>query len=500
MRALTLQSRGHDTARVSVHTQRSVVLMRSRKSPQILLATAVVSALALAACSSGDIDGNSSPTAGSIDTGSSGSITVWTLEEQPDRLAKAQAAADDFTTATGIAVDLVGINEDQFPQLITAAAAAGTLPDVVGALPLSAVRIMSSNELVDIDTTGEIVNSLDPSTFSAAALTLTQENGAQIAIPSDGFPVSIIYRKDLYEAAGLDAPTTYDKLVTAAKTLDSPDIAGFVAGNSASTGYTQQVFEWFALANGCELVDTSGTVTLNSPECVKAFDTYGELVRDYTVPGAMDSTATKTTYMGGKAATMIWASFVLDEMAGLVDDAMPTCAECADDPQFIAKNSGFVTTFAGPDGSPVSGGDVTSWVITADADADASAQFVEYFMGEAYVQWLSQAPEGKFPTRSGTVDEPEKFIDGWQGLETGVDTRAKLADFYSPEVLAALQDGVNNFSRWGFTQGQGPLLGAMLAELPVPQAIAGLANGELDGQAAADQAQQAATAIQESLG
>ena len=43
-------------------------------------------------------------------------------------------------------VKLTGVNEDQFPQLITAAAAGGTLPDVVGALPLAAVRTMSSND------------------------------------------------------------------------------------------------------------------------------------------------------------------------------------------------------------------------------------------------------------------------------------------------------------------------------------------------------------------
>ena len=463
--------------------------MKARSTPPVALATLAVFAL-LAGCSAGDTGSDSG----------SGSITVWTLEEQADRLAKAQAAADDFTAATGIEVDLVGVNEDQFPQLITAAAASGTLPDVVGALPLSAVRTMSSNGLVNTDVTGQILEDLDPSTFSASALELTQEDGAQIAIPSDGFPLSVIYRKDLFAAAGLDAPETYDDLVTAAKTLNSPEIAGFVAGDSASTSYTQQVFEFFALANGCELVDDGGDVTLDSPECVEAFDTYGELVHDYSVPGAMDSTSTKTTYMGGKAAITIWASFILDEMAGLVNDAMPTCAECAADPQFIAKNSGFVTSFSGPDGSPVSGGDVTSWVVTADADADAASQFVEYFMDDAYVQWLSQAAEGKFPTRSGTVDEPQKFVEGWKELETGVDTKSKLSDIYSSETLDALQDGVNNFSRWGFSQGQGALLGAMLAELPVPKAVAGLASGELDGEGAAEQAQQGVVAIQESLG
>ena len=463
--------------------------MNARNKPLVAIATLAVFA-SLAGCSSADSGGSSD----------SDTITVWTLEEQADRLAKAQTAADEFTAATGIKVDLVGVNEDQFPQLITAAAAAGSLPDVVGALPLSAVRTMSSNGLVNTDVTGQILADLDPSTFSTSALELTQEDGAQIAIPSDGFPLSVIYRKDLFAAAGLPAPTTYEDILNAAETLNSPEIAGFVAGDSASTSYTQQVFEFFALANGCELANSAGDVTLDSPECVTAFDTYGKLVHDYSVPGAMDSTSTKTTYMGGKAAITIWASFILDEMAGLVNDAMPTCAECAADPQFIAKNSGFVTSFSGPDGAPVSGGDVTSWVVTADANADAASQFVEYFMDDAYVQWLSQAAEGKFPTRSGTVDEPQKFVDGWKGLETGVDSKAKLADIYSPEVLAALQDGVNNFSRWGFKQGQGALLGAMLAELPVPKAIAGLASGELDGQAAADQAQAAVTAIQESVG
>lgn len=428
------------------------------------------------------------------------SITVWTLEEQPDRLAKAQAAADDFTAETGIEVDLVGANEDQFPQLITAAAAAGDLPDIVGALPLSAVRTMSGNGLVNSEAMGSVIETLGADTFSPASLSLTQDDGAQIAVPSDGFPLSVIYRKDLFEAAGLPAPDTYEDLLNAAMTLDSPEIAGFVAGNSPSTGYTQQVFEFIALANGCELVDDGGEITIDSDECVEAFEFYGDLVENYTVPGAMDSTATKTTYMAGQAAITVWASFIFDEMAGLVNDAMPTCPECAEDPQFIAKNSGIITSFAGPSGSdPVSGGELTSWVITADAAADPAAQFVEYFMSDGYLQWLSQAPEGKFPTRLGTDVDPQQFIDGWSELESGVDTKAKLSDIYSAETLEALQYGVDNFSRWGFTQGQGDLLGAVLAELPVPKAVASLASGEVDGQGAADQTKAAVESIQKSL-
>jgi multiple sugar transport system substrate-binding protein len=437
---------------------------------------------------------------GTDDSGSSDDgLTVWSLESEPDRLAKARAAAKDFTKKTGIAVKFVGVAEDQFPQLVTAAAAAGDLPDVVGALPLSAVRTMSGNDLVDTETTAEVVENLGAGTFSKSALALTKEGEEQVGIPSDGFPLSVIYRKDLFEKADLPAPKTYEDLMNAAKTLDGPDMAGFVAGNSPSTSYTQQVFEFVALANGCELVDDTAAVTINSKECVSAFDFYGDLVRDYSVPGAMDSTATKTTYMAGKAAITVWASFILDEMAGLVDDAKPSCPECADDPQFIAKNSGFVTSLQGPDGEhPVSGGDVTSWVISSEAATEESREFVEYFMDDAYLRWLGQAPEGKFPTRLGTAQDPQKFVDGWKSLESGVDTKASLTDIYPPEVLAEMQTALDGFSRWGFTQGQGNLLGAVLTELPVPKAIGSLAGGKIDGKAAADQVQQAVESIQDS--
>jgi multiple sugar transport system substrate-binding protein len=458
----------------------------------VAAAVASVAVLAgLAACSSG------TPT--SSDNASK-TLTVWSLEEQPDRLAKAQADADAFTKQTGIKVKLVGVNEDQFPQLITAAAAANTLPDAVGALPLAAVRTMSGSDLVNTDATEAVVKSLGADTFSKASLALTKDGGKQVAVPSDGFPLSIIYRKDLLAKAGLPAPTDWKTLLSDAKALNGPDQAGFVAGDSPSTSYTQQIFEWLSLANGCQLVNGSGKVTMTSKACVDALDMYGQLTHDYSVPGAMDSTSTKTTYMAGKAAITVWASFILDEMGGLVNDAKPTCPECTADPQFIAKNSGFVTSFSGPDGStPVSGGDVTSWVISSTAHATEAQKFVEYFMSTGYEQWLSQAPEGKFPTRLGTADDAQKYVDGWKQLEVGVDSKAKLTSIYPATVLKNLQAGVGSFDRWGFKQGQGNLMGAILTELPVPKAVAEVATGQSSAKAAATEAQQAITAIQSSL-
>ena len=70
-------------------------------------------------------------------------LVVWTLENLPERLAAIRSVAERFTQATGITVEMVGVDENQFTQLVTASAASGVLPDVVGSLPLAAVRSLA---------------------------------------------------------------------------------------------------------------------------------------------------------------------------------------------------------------------------------------------------------------------------------------------------------------------------------------------------------------------
>jgi multiple sugar transport system substrate-binding protein len=436
---------------------------------------------------------------GSDDSGSGGGsgdkLVVWTLENLPDRIAAQQDIAAAFTKATGIDVELVGIDEDQFNQLLTSAAAAGELPDVVGALPLSGVQALAANELIDSDAAASVVDGLGADTFSEQSLRLTRDGDTQLAVPSDGWAQLLLYRKDLFDQAGLAAPDTYDAIVAAAKALDTPERAGFVGANVANDAFTQQTFEQFALGNGCQLVDDDGNVTLGSDQCVAAFQFYDDLLTNYSVSGAQDVDTTRAAYFAGQAAMVVWSSFILDEMAGLRADAMPNCPECSGDPAFLAKNSGVVTSVAGPDGAGgAQFGEVVSWAITANAQTDAATKFVSYMMDDGYEQWIGFAPEGKVPTRQGTADEPTKFIDAWTTLPAGVDTKAPLSDFYPQDVLDALRTSPDTFTPWGITQGQGALIGATLGELPVPQAIAAMTSGEVEP---AEAAKQAAAAVQE---
>ncbi|MBB2943741.1 multiple sugar transport system substrate-binding protein [Actinoplanes lutulentus] len=470
--------------------------VRVRAAAALLLVGALVGALG--ACGSDEGD-------------SGGTLTVWSLENLTDRVQATQKIADEFTKSTGIPVKIVATDENQFSSLITSAAAAGTLPDVVGALPLAAVAQMATNELLDTAAAKSVVDELGAATFAAPALALTNQDGkpagpAQWAVPSDGWAQLLFYRKDLFAAAGLPAPDTYAAIRAAAEKLTTNQVAGITVATVGNDAFTQQTFENLALGNNCQLVDDAKTVLLDSPQCVETFQLYADLVKNWSVPGAQDVDTTRATYFAGKAAMVVWSSFLLDELAGLRNDALPTCAECKNDPAWLAKNTGVVTAVSGPQGQPAQFGEITSWAITQTEgnqgegnQTESAKRFVSYMMNEGYTDWLGIAPEGKIPVRKGTADDATKFVKAWNSLPAGVDTKKPLAEVYPEDFLTALQKSPDTFQRWGFPQKQGALVGATLGELPVPKAINSLTTGELDAAGAAQRAAEDVTAIQKSL-
>jgi len=454
---------------------------RCRTAAAAALASAVLGSLT--ACGGGGNGGGG---------GDADSFTVWIEEDLPDRVAATQDIVDAFTKKTGVKVKLVAVAEDQFNQILTSNAAAGKLPDVIGGLPLGQVRTLSTNSLIDTKAVGSVLDGLDRGTFDDNALELTADGKDQLAVPSESWVQLLVYRKDLFDKAGLGTPSTYDDVLAAAKALDSSDMAGFIGANVAGDAFTEQTFEEIGLGNGCELVNDTGTVTFDSDECVTALAFYGKLQQDYSVAGAQDVDTTRAAYFAGKGAMLIWSSFILDEMAGLRKDALPTCPQCKSDPAFLAKNSGMVTSIKGPSGSgPATFGEVTSWTIPSNAATDPAKKFVNYMMTDGYLPWIKIAPEGKIPVRSGDKAGDTTYSDAWPKMNVGVDTKAPLTKFYSQDVIDALTSGADNLSRWAIPQGQGELLGAIQGEQPVAAAVNEVANGT----SAADAAAKATDAI-----
>lgn len=418
-------------------------------------------------------------------------ITFWSTEEQPDRAAATQEILARFTEETGIGVELVLANEDNLPGLVTSAVAAGTLPDVIF-FPIDFAIGWAEQGILDTDAATQVINDLGEDTFAQGPLTMVEFEGNYAAVPTDGWGQLLIYRQDLFDEAGLERPETFEQIQTAAETLNDPanDFYGITAATDASAVFTQQTFEHFALANDCQLVDDAGTVTLDSPECVEAIQFYTDLMANYAPAGVQDVVSTRATYFAGQAGMIIWSPFILDEMAGLRDEAFPTCDECEDNPAYLAENSGIVPAFTGPSGDePAQYGQVSYMGITTNAETEAAQQFLQFWFTEGYLDWLAVSAEGKFPMRQGTPDEPQRFIDGWKQLETGVDRRAQLGEIYGDEVINTLVEGAGSFDRWGFTQGQGALVTAVYDSLAIPRAISDVLGGSLTAEQAAQEIQ-----------
>lgn len=455
-----------------------------RRTPAAVALTAVC-ALTLGACGSGS----------TVNDASDG-LLMWTLEVQPDRLATQEAALADFTDATGIDVTLVPVEEDQVAQLMAGAALSNELPDVIGAVTLGLVRSFDSEDYLNPDIAADVIDNLDRGTWTDASLELTADGDRQLAVPSDAWAQILVYRTDLFEAAGLDAPTTYDSLLTAAETLTDGGQFGITLATDPTGNFTQQTFESLALGNNCQLVDDAGDITLGSAECTAAVDLYTQLAADYSPAGTQTVESTRASYFAGQSAMVMWSTFLLDELAGLRDDAAPSCSECTT-PTYLVDNSGIVPLVTGPDagGDAGSYGEITSFVATSAASPEETTQLIEFLMSDGYVDWLSMAPEGKFPVRHGSADNPTEFTDAWLTLETGVDTRAPLGEIYDAEDIATLAAVTEGISRWALTEGQGALIGPLTAELPFAKIIADAASGSIDAATAQQQMVEAATEL-----
>ncbi len=421
-------------------------------------------------------------------------LTLWTTETQPIRMKTQQKIAQQFEQQTGIKVNVVPVEENNLQERVTAAFAAGQLPDLIFH-PIDYTLGWAAAGILDTQAANDVVNTLGRSTFVKGALELATYKGQVAAVPTDGWVQLLLYRKDLFDKYGLKAPTTYAAVLAAVNKLgDPPGMYGFVAATDPSQVYFQQVFEWIAMANGARLVGKDGKVDLNTPQMIGALKFYKQLAKA-SPPGNLYWQQSRELYFAGKAAQIIWSPFIMDELANL-RNSVPVTAFGPNTGDRLAKDTGFVSNLSGPDDPRGSGYAQISYMgITVDAHTQAAEKFVEYLMNQGYLEWLSMAPEGKFPVRKGVPGNPEKFVDGWAKLPIGVDRKAPLGRFYSPAVIQEIYKGLENADRWGFREGKGQLVSAIYGSKVIPKIVSSYLDGEITAEQAAAQMQQQVVAL-----
>ena len=418
-----------------------------------------------------------------VSNASAETIRFWTTEEQPARLAKQQAMAADFKKRTGHSVEVIPVSEKDLGKRATAAFAAGDLPDVIYHT-LQYVLPWSEAGILDVETNDDIVNTLQKSTFAPGAISMAQFNGKTAAVPVDGWTQMVVYRKDLFDKAGLAAPTSYANIEAAIEKLHNPpNMYGFVAATKVDENFMSQVLEHVFLANGVSPVNKNGFSKLDEKATSEVLNFYKKIAKA-SPAGELYWKQSRAIYFAGKAAMIIWSPFILDELAGLRNSAPPTIN---DDPtsKELAQKTGIVTTFGGPSNpSGAAWADIRYFGVTSDANTDIASEFVKYSMKDGYTATLSIAPEGKFPVRRGEPLNTSKYVKAWSKLPVGVDRKAPLSELYSPLTIDKIVAGLETADRWGVSEGQLSLASKIINSQVINRIVREYIDDQIDVKAA----------------
>lgn len=416
-------------------------------------------------------------------TSVSADIRFWTTETQPARVERQQAMAEAFEAQTGIAVDVIPVEESDLGTRATAAFAAGDLPDVIYHTLQYALPWTESG-ILDSEAATEVFEALGADTFAPGPVAMAATEDGIASVPVDAWTQMVVYRADLFEENGLEPPNSYANVLAAIEALHNPpEMFGFVAATKVDEAFMSQVLEHVFLANGLSPVDNSGFSGFDEAKMIEALEFY-DAIAEASPPGELYWDQSRTLYFAGQAAMIIWSPFILDELAGLRDAAPPTIN---DDPttRDLAAATGIVTNFAGPSNPEgAAWADSRYFGITADADIDEAQAFVEFAVGEGYMSTLAIAPEGKFPVRRGTADDPTAFIDAWAMLDVGVDRKAPLSELYEASMINEIVAGLDVGQRWGVEEGQLALASKIINSQIINRVVREYIDGDISAEEA----------------
>ena len=406
------------------------------------------------------------------------SIKFWTMEIQPERMAIQEKMAEGFKAATGHTVEVIPVEEAEIATRTTAAFAAGELPDVLNhtvqhLLPFAEAGVLDTGAATDV------VNKLGVDSYAAGAVNMAKSDGEIVSVPTDGWTQLVVYRSDLFEEAGLSAPKSFSDIEAAIEKLHNPpEMYGFVAATKIDETYMMQLIEHISLAAGYSPVNDDGSINEDTGALKEVLGFY-KTIADASPEGELFWKQSREQYLDGKAAMIIWSPSLLDELGGLRDSAPVTYASDTTSKE-LAEKTGFVTVFSGPgNDAGAAYADVRYLGITADANTDVAAQFVEYVVSEGYGEWLSQAPEGKFPVRRGEAAGSTAYEELWATLPVGVDRKAPLGDIYPKSVIDDIVAGLSVGDRWGVESGNLATASKIVNARVMSQVIRQFVDGEL---------------------
>lgn len=320
----------------------------------LAISITAITALALTGCGRAATD-----TSGALtidDEPATGAVQVWAPDG--DATVLEDVLAGYLADNPDLDLELTLVPADEYRTKLQAAIAAGTGPDVAQLYTEAQAQFIDGGAFAPVPD-----GLVEPGDFFGGAWDSGVVDGVAYSVPWYAYTYALVYRSDIAETAGVEAPATWDETVPFFSALQD---AGAGHGLGADVGwdvYNGQnigVYTWQA---GGELLSADGTEwTLDTPEMVDALEYNASYftsgVASLDGPGFLDS---QPYFVEGKTAAMITGPWVIGSLDGVAGEEGWTASHVATVP---------VPAGAGGNIGAIAGG---SWGVLADSDNPEAA-------------------------------------------------------------------------------------------------------------------------------
>ncbi|MEU0056909.1 sugar ABC transporter substrate-binding protein [Streptomyces sp. NPDC006334] len=268
--------------KISVH--------RSRRAA---VAVALGSVLALTATACGD-DGSGSGGDKGSDGSGKGKIVFWDNNGGVRTDIWKEVIADFEKQNPDIKVEYVGIASTEYQSKVDTAIQGGGLPDVggVGAAMLAGFAAQNVLEPLD-DRVGKSSLNGKLNEDMVKVLKASGGDGTLYSVPTSANNGVLYYRTDLFKAAGLEAPTTWDKFFAAAEKLTDAGKNRFGYTIRGGKGSIAQALDAMYGQSGITSFWNGDKTTVNDPKNVAALEKYAALYKKVTPAADLNNDFTK---------------------------------------------------------------------------------------------------------------------------------------------------------------------------------------------------------------
>lgn len=328
----------------------------------VLSAASLTMCLALTACG-----GSGSQSQGG-DSGKPLTVAIWDNNQLPGL----KEIIGDFTTETGIEVEIQMVPWDQYWTLLEAGAQGGDLPDVFWMHSNYSQKFMSNDILLDLTDKVAQSSTVDMANYYQDIAELYQYDGKIYGIPKDYDTIGLWYNKTMFDEAGISYPDetwTWDTFAEAAEKLTKAD--GSQYGFTSPASFNQDGYYNLIYSMGGSVLSEDKTKSMwNSEETVAAMNWwYDNLVTKAMPTQQVMAENTPDVMLGsGKAAMVFEGSWMIAAMKGN---------------EYIVSNCDVAVLPKAEDGTRISIYNGLGWSAAADtAHPDEAWKLIEYLGSE----------------------------------------------------------------------------------------------------------------------